>query len=207
MRQEKLSSKKLLHEVKYSLLRTTYARAAAWGEMDSIWSYIFKTKEQQKEETLTVLRRLPIFKDLSRREVASIERILHRRSFAIGEDIFTQGVPGAGLYIILSGKVSIIIEPGDKELALLKEGEFFGEMALLDESPRSATARAKTQCVVLGFFQSDLFSLLERSPKLGSKIILRLARIVGERLKHSNEQVLSLQGKLKQSPVHEDSGA
>ncbi|MCK4911059.1 MAG: cyclic nucleotide-binding domain-containing protein [Thermodesulfovibrionales bacterium] len=175
--------------------------------MDSIWSYIFKTKEQEEEATLTVLRRLPIFKDLSKREVASIERILHRRSYATGEDIFTQGVPGAGMYIILSGEVSILLEPGNRELTLLKEGEFFGEMALLDESPRSATARAKSPCIVLGFFQSDLFSLLERSPKLGSKIILRLARIVSDRLKHSNEQVLSLEEKLKQSSVHEGSGA
>ncbi len=174
--------------------------------MDSIWSFIFKTKEQQEEETLTVLRRLPIFNDLSRREVASIERILHRRSYAIGEDIFTQGVPGAGMYIILSGEIAIIMEPGNKELALLKAGEFFGEMALLDESPRSATARARTQCVVLGFFQSDLFSLLERSPKLGSKIILRLARIVGDRLKHSNEQVFILQERILQSLANKDSG-
>ena len=175
--------------------------------MDSIWSFIFKTKEQEEEATLTVLRRLPIFKDLSRREVSSIERILHRRTYAVGEDIFTQGVPGAGMYIILSGDVSIILEPGNKELALLKEGEFFGEMALLDESPRSATARARTQCIVLGFFQSDLFSLIDRSPKLGSKIILRLARIVGDRLKHSNEQVFTLQEKLRESLVSEDSGA
>ena len=199
-----LSSKKLLHEVKYSILRTTYTKR---GNMDSIWSFIFKTKEQEEEKILTVLRRLPIFKDLSRREVSSIERILHRRTYAIGEDIFTQGVPGAGMYIILSGDVSIILEPGNKELALLKEGEFFGEMALLDESPRSATARARTQCIVLGFFQSDLFSLLDRSPKLGSKIILRLARIVGDRLKHSNEQVFTLQEKLRESLVSEDSGA
>ncbi|HEB01791.1 MAG TPA: cyclic nucleotide-binding domain-containing protein [Nitrospirae bacterium] len=165
--------------------------------MDSIWSFIFKSKEQEQEETLTVLRRLPIFKDLSKREVSSIERILHRRNYAPGEEIFTYGVPGAGMYIILSGEVSIIHESGNKEIALLKEGEFFGEMALLDESPRSATARAKSQCVVLGFFQSDLFSLLERSPKLGSKIVLRLARIVGERLKYSNQQVFSLQEKFK----------
>lgn len=166
--------------------------------MDSIWNFIFKSKEQQEEETITVLRRLPIFKDLSRREVSCIERILHRRYYASSEDIFTQGVPGAGMYIILSGEVSIVLEPGYKELALLKEGEFFGEMALLDESPRSATARAKTACTVLGFFQSDLFGLLERSPRLGSKIVLRLARIVGDRLKHSNEQVYLLQEKIRE---------
>ncbi len=165
--------------------------------MNSIWSYIFKSKEQQQEATLTVLRRLPIFNDLSRREVSSIERILHRRNYAPGENIFTQGVPGAGMYIILSGDVSIILEPSGKQIATLKEGEFFGEMALLDESPRSATAHATSPSTVLGFFQSDLFGLLERSPKLGSKIIIRLARIIGERLKHSNEQTFALQEELK----------
>jgi CRP-like cAMP-binding protein len=114
----------------------------------------------------------------------------------MGEDIFIQGVPGAGMYIILEGEVSILVEPENKEIALLKEGEFFGELALLDESPRSATARSKEGCTVLGFFQSDLFSLLERSPKLGAKIILRLARIIGERLKFSNEQIFVLTEKL-----------
>jgi CRP-like cAMP-binding protein len=165
--------------------------------MDSVWSFIFKSSEQQKEKTLTVLRQLPIFRELSKRELLNLERILHRRTYDTGEDIFTQGVPGAGMYIILNGEVKITMEPGSKEIALLKEGEFFGELALLDESPRSATARAKTPCTVLGFFQSDLFSLMERNPSLGGKILLMLARILGERLKCSNDQVYALQEKLK----------
>lgn len=168
--------------------------------MDSVWNFIFKSGEQQMEETLAVLRQLPFFKELSKREIMTIERILHRRNYDPGEDIFRQGVPGAGMYIILKGEVVITMEPGRKDIANLKEGEFFGELALLDESPRSATARAKTQCTVLGFFQSDLFGLLDRNPTLGGKIVLRLARIVGERLKYANDRIHELQEKLKGLP-------
>ncbi|OPX34594.1 hypothetical protein B1H10_03275, partial [candidate division KSB1 bacterium 4484_188] len=62
----------------------------------------------------------------------------------------------------------------------------FGELALLDDSPRSASAVAKTDCKMLGFFQPDLFGVIERNPRLGIKIVLRLAKIIGERLKAAN---------------------
>jgi len=164
--------------------------------MNALWGNIFKGKQEQDEEVLAVLGKLPIFTGLGKRELRAIERIMHRRSFQPDEVIFSQNVQGAGMYIIIKGKVNIVSEDSGHVMAELGDGEFFGELALLDESPRSATAVSKAASKVLGFFQPDLFSLTERNPRLGVKVITQLARIVGNRLRVTNDQLQAVQEEL-----------
>jgi CRP-like cAMP-binding protein len=164
--------------------------------MNSLWGNLFKGERKQMEHLLGVLKDIPIFHDLSNRELSSIEGVLHRRHYNADEVIFSQGSMGAGMYIIINGSVKIIAEPGGKVLSELDDGEFFGEIALLDEVPRSATAVAKTPCTVLGFFQGDLFGLTERNPKLGIKVLLKLSRMIGRRLINANDQVNKLEDEL-----------
>lgn len=178
------------------LLPGAMAASRERRRVDSFWGNIFNTEEKQKEHVLSVLKSIPVFSDLSGRELVSVERILHRRSYAAKEVIFRQGAAGVGMYIIVKGGVQIVNESSNQIIAELSDGEFFGELALLDEAPRSATAVAAEQSTVLGFFQSDLFGLTERNPRLGVKIVLRLSRIIGKRLVSSNEQVHELQKKL-----------
>lgn len=161
--------------------------------MDSFWSNVFKGKGKSNEGVLGILKKIPIFKDLSRRELAAVERILHRREYKPNEVIFYQEESGVGMYIIESGTVTVTFEPTDQVLAELRDGEFFGEMALLTESPRSATARAKTYCTLLFFSQADLLGLMEQEVKCGKNIVMELAHILGERLRLANEQNQSLQ--------------
>ena len=149
-----------------------------------------------------ILMNIPIFENLSKREIASVERILHRREYMPDEIIFHQEEPGMGMYIIYSGRVTIVSEPEGLLLSELSDGDFFGEVALFDESPRSATAIAKTSCQVLGFFQPDLFGLIERDPRLGVKVILRLVRIIVARLRNTNEQALTLNRELQEIKAH-----
>ena len=78
----------------------------------------------------------------------------------------------------------------------LEHGDFFGEIALLDESPRTATAISLGDSKILGFYRTDLYELVERRPKLAIKIIVNLARVVSERLRHSNSQAQELREKL-----------
>ena len=145
--------------------------------------------EAGEDRLADMLLKIPIFEECTRRELAAVERILHRREFLRDEVIFHQDDPGLGMYIIESGKVAIIAEPSHHVLSELEDGEFFGELALLSEAPRSATALALTPCKVLGFFQPDLFGLIERNPKLGVKIVMHLASIIGDRLRKANEQI------------------
>jgi CRP/FNR family cyclic AMP-dependent transcriptional regulator len=84
---------------------------------------------------------------------------------------------------------------------VLSNGDFFGEMALLLESPRTASAVAHEPTKLLGFFQPDLFSLLETKPKTGNKILLHLAQMIAERLRQSTIENRYLKNKLSELEI------
>jgi CRP/FNR family transcriptional regulator, cyclic AMP receptor protein len=160
--------------------------------MTSLWANIFKSRQDSQDTIPSVLKRIPVFDGLDVRDLLQIEKILHERDYRPEERIFLQGDPGLGMYIIIEGDVEIVSEPGHHLLTVLHEGEFFGELALLDESPRTATAIAQASCRLLCLVQSDLYDLMDRNPKLGIKILVQLARTIGERLKKTNEYVYEL---------------
>jgi len=72
----------------------------------------------------------------------------------------------------------------------LTDGDFFGELALLDDSPRSASAQCTKDTDVIVLFRQDLFNLIDRSPVLGTKILLEMSKLIGERLKETNRVLL-----------------
>lgn len=150
--------------------------------MRSLWENIF-SKESRKEQDLhELLGRIPLFERLNRRELQAVAKILYRRHYDAGEIIFRQGEIGIGMYIIQSGTVAIINESTGQLLTDLREGDFFGEVALLNETRRSAGARAQTATTLLCMLEPDLEDLGERSPRIGFKVLLSLARIAGRRL-------------------------
>ncbi|MFA4839077.1 MAG: cyclic nucleotide-binding domain-containing protein [Candidatus Neomarinimicrobiota bacterium] len=157
-----------------------------------IWEY-FETRSKEKNDSIfKILKTVPIFSDLTPKEITEVEKIIHRRNYKKNEPIFRMGDPGLGMYIIVEGSVEIAEEnedAGKKRLAILPEGAFFGDLALLDEAPRSASAIAVVDCDIIGFFRPDLLDLLYRKPSLGIKILWGLARIIGERLRRTNEQL------------------
>jgi CRP/FNR family transcriptional regulator, cyclic AMP receptor protein len=152
----------------------------------------YRRKPQQDEALQAILEKIPVFEGFSPRELAALARVLHRREYLPDEVIIRQDEPGLGMYIIQSGQAAVISGRDDVQLSVLDDGDFFGEVSLLDETPRSATVVARTHCQILGFFQSDLFALIERDPRFGVKIVIRVAKIIGDRLRKANQQVLSL---------------
>jgi CRP/FNR family transcriptional regulator, cyclic AMP receptor protein len=157
----------------------------------------YHRKAHEGESLIALLEKIPMFQDFSNRELAAVARILHRREYLPDEPVIRQDEPGLGMYIIQSGKAVVIAEPGNIQLSELNEGDFFGEVSLLDETPRSATVIAKGHCTIFGFFQSDLFSIIERDPRLGVKIVVRVAKMIGDRLRKANQQVESLSEELR----------
>jgi len=121
-------------------------------KQDSFWTNIFH--KQTKNETFEIIKNTPLFEGLTYRELKEIEKIVHNRHYAKGESIFCEEEPGMGMYIIKSGKVKITTKINDteNELAQLGVGDLFGELALLDESPRSATAVAVEKNRVNSYF-------------------------------------------------------
>ena len=160
-----------------------------------LWENIFK-KRTDESETVLALQGVPIFQELDKSELREIEHLVHHRTYTAGETIFSQGQPGLGMYIVLSGKVNIVREAEDQNklvLASLTQGSFFGDMSLLDDAPRSATAEAAELSQIIAFFRPDLFDLLNRKPKTGIKIITGVANVIATRLRAQNNLFQQLQ--------------
>jgi len=167
-----------------------------------IWGDGIFRKKKKEDDIFTILRQVPIFSDLTPKELAEVEKIVHQRKYKKNETIIYAGDPGLGMYIIVKGSVEIQEEDekGDKKtLAKLTDGSFFGDMALLDEDPRSASVIALVDSDIMGFFRPDFLDLIYRKPKLGIKVLLALARVIGERLRHSNELLTNIKEK-KETP-------
>jgi CRP-like cAMP-binding protein len=138
------------------------------------------------DSRLEDLRALFLFADLSVRELKIVQGLLHEREYLAGEVIFDEGEEGNALYIVLTGRV-LICRQGRPASAIAEigPGNFFGDLALLDSAPRAAQARAQEPSRLAVFFGSDFLALLETEAKLANKILLRLSRHLGQRLRAS----------------------
>ena len=113
-------------------------------------------------ETLAHLRSVPFFARLSDTTLTRLAARSPLASIAAQEVLFRQGETGETLYVIISGAIEIIQTPGDTavRLSILRAGEYFGEMALLDDEPRSATARGLEDSLLLQVRKQDLADVL-----------------------------------------------
>jgi len=158
---------------------------------DCLWGRA-SSQERKSEDLASILRSIPVFADLKEREIRELSQIVHRRVYEKGEVIFREGEPGAGMYIILDGSVRVYTCASNSreiELAQLGKGEFFGEVALLDDGPRSAWAVALEGSHLVGLMKPDLFDFMDRNPAAGVKIVLKLSQVLAERLRRTNEEV------------------
>ena len=165
----------------------------------AIWKNIFSERVVREGSTEEVLSKVPAFGSLTTRELKEVASIVHKRQYRAGEPVFYQGDPGLGMYIVMDGEVSITLAGKDteqEELVVLTEGDFFGEIALLDESPRTANAICKADCTLIGFFRPDLFELIEKKSRLGTKIVLKLAEIVAQRLRKTDKELSKVKAQL-----------
>jgi len=123
----------------------------------------------------TTLGRVPLFNKLAHIDRAAMLGLLRPSTYERGEAVVTQGTPGQALYLIEAGQA--VVERNNLPIAYLDEGDFFGEMSLLDGKPHNATVRAMTPLTVVALPAQDLQMLLERNPALASN----LQTVVAER--------------------------
>ena len=132
------------------------------------------------------LRSLDIFKDLRDRELGYLVQSLHSRTYREGEVIFIEGDIGRALFVLENGGVELT-RPGaagkPHVLYHLKPGDFFGEMALLESLPRTATATATEKTHLHLLYKSKLDALLHAEPRIGITIMGHLARLLSARLR------------------------
>jgi CRP/FNR family cyclic AMP-dependent transcriptional regulator len=157
---------------------------------DGLWSNIFRTR--RKDTIAEVLHYVPLFQELSPQELKILENLVHIRAYKAGEAVFAEAQPAAGMYVIRSGRVDILAnhrEPNSLILSEMEAGDFFGEMALLGETIRSATAMVREDAELIGFFHPELIEIINLHPAMGAKISLGLARTLAERLRYTTLQL------------------
>jgi len=155
-----------------------------------LWQMLERWKRSSPElDRIQFLKTVPFFNELSHRQLKAVSGIMFERNFETDELIFAEGQPGAALFLILNGKVAIEMcrQRNTTILAILEKGAFFGEMALLNEAPRSANARSLERTYTLALYRNDLSRLIQRDPRAACQIYRALASIVGDRLRSTNE--------------------
>lgn len=132
------------------------------------------------DDVKEILRKVPFFPPLTEDGLTKIAEHFKLQKFPVNATVFSEGDPGDFFYIVKSGEVDIFVGKGDaaKVLATLKEGDFFGEMALLTGEPRSASVSAKTEVEVITINKADFDNFLVTDPQ----IAINLTKVLGRRL-------------------------
>ena len=135
---------------------------------------------------LQLLKNVVLFKDLSMRDLAMVNSLMHERRYIADEVIFDEGEEGQGLFLVLSGRVKITLPSHvDQVLIELGPGAFFGEVALLDSSIRTAQARAIEDSQIVALFRTEFYSLLDTHSAIASRISFQLAKVLAARLRQA----------------------
>jgi CRP-like cAMP-binding protein len=141
---------------------------------------------------IELLKKIPLFESLSEYEFEEVEKICARETHAKDTILFFEGDPGNRCYVIITGEVRIskfIPNIGEEALAVLKAGDYFGEMALIDNFPRSAHAIANTNIEILAINKADLDTMLIADRELGYKLLWTFTRTLSKRLRETNEKM------------------
>lgn len=160
----------------------------------NFWTNLFKPPTE-KSDLETVLLSMPPFKNLSSSHLKILMKLIHDRFYSANECIFYQGDPGIGLYIIRKGEIKITRTDESNrqhEIATFSRGDFFGEMALLEDDHRSASAIATKDSNLAVIFKPDLDEFCEKYPKQGVRILRGIATIVATRLRSVNKDYFQL---------------
>jgi len=127
-----------------------------------------------RRETAAVLSHVRLFAGFSKKALASLARDTDVVSFSAGQRIVEEGMLGEAMFVILSGEATVM--KGKRRLGTIVPGDFFGEVAVLDGAPRSATVVAATPLVAIRLFRRTLLRFLEAEPQLAIKILDGIVR-------------------------------
>ena len=137
------------------------------------------------QEKRAMLESVPLFRDCSAEVLDRLAGSTAEFQFAADAPIVQQGQVGNGLYIVVSGGVSIVA--GSDQLARLGPGDFFGELSVIDQQPRAASAYAVSETVCLALASWDLMAVLEQDPHVSINLLKGLAarlRAADAQLRH-----------------------
>jgi len=141
--------------------------------------------------SIVLLRNVPLFSMLSEGQLQLLTRVLSRKAYPKNSTIIAAGDPTDAMYIVVSGRLKVVMS--DKEgqeviLAILNQGEFFGEMGLIAQAPRSATVTTIEPCELLTITRADFNKCLQGNFDLTMNVIRGLVK----RLREADKKIGSL---------------
>ncbi|MBD3371373.1 MAG: cyclic nucleotide-binding domain-containing protein [Candidatus Coatesbacteria bacterium] len=146
------------------------------------------------------LTRIPLFSALDERELERIYHLLKRKRYTKGDIIITEGERGDEFFLIEHGQVKVTrrsLDGREKILDILSDGSFFGELAVLDKMPRSASVEAMGEVSILTLHKDDFLPILEQLPSLAIKII----KVLSQRLRDADSQIEDLTFKTSREKI------
>jgi signal transduction histidine kinase len=160
---------------------------------------------------MVALESARLFRNLKPEELAALRRVAQEKTYPAGQDIFREGDPGDGVYVVKDGVVEIYALPDRKTRRVFSQvgpGDIFGEMAVIEHRPRSAAASAARDTQVYFIPRAEMLSLVERSPGLAMSLLQEIsARLREFDQQHIREVVqaeqLALVGRFARSIVHD----
>jgi CRP-like cAMP-binding protein len=127
---------------------------------------------------IEALRKVPLFSSLEKSDLESLARQLHERRFPEGGEVTTEGSTGAGFFVISEGNAEVIV--GGEHRATLGPGDYFGEIALIDDGVRSASIVAATDLLCYGMTPWEFRGFVEQHPQVAWTFLQALARRLRE---------------------------
>jgi CRP-like cAMP-binding protein len=155
------------------------------------------------QEHVAALKATEICRLLSDAEMSAIADILDTRRLASGAELFREGDPGDGLFLVVSGEIDVVKRgpAGDRPLARLGPGAVLGEMALITSEPRSATCRSVGESTVLRLSAARFRTLRDGGSSAAYKIAAGIAEVLARRLSAMNVKVLEFTERMEGSGV------
>jgi CRP-like cAMP-binding protein len=135
------------------------------------------------DSIVQMLQNTPLWSGLTNQDLGLVAKYSEERGFDSGHTIVSKGEPGAGFYLLLEGAVEV--RSGEKILAKLGPGQFFGEMSIFDDQPTSADVVTVERSRILFLSANSFKTLLFANPKIALKMLQELSR----RLRNTNEQL------------------
>ena len=157
--------------------RTSYHPTGIRAAKTTVGVSAMRGKRKKHEVLADVL----LFSGCSRKEIAQIAALATEIDVPEGKVLAREGTPGREFYVILDGKAAVSID--DREVATLGPGDFFGEMALLDQGPRVATVVASTSMEVAVLDPREFSTLIEEHPSVARKVL----KVMAQRLRDAEK--------------------
>jgi len=147
--------------------------------------------ENPDKQSIVILSKTKLFKGLEHKALLDLSQAFRQRTFKADEIVFREEDQGQSMMVVLEGelRVSFLAGRDEETLMVLRSGDFFGEMALLDDLPRSASVMAITAVRLLEIERRDFLAFLKKDAASGVLILFRICKALSARLRETDQRV------------------